>query len=98
MPSGCYQARAQLSNAPPNVAQLVGSAEKNKILGQHTSPSILELKWTLHMKKFLFNHCEVRFDLARVSPPRDTKLQNGRSVAVNRAPLLVGCCGARSQL
>ena len=44
------------------------------------------------------NHCEVRFDLARVSPPRDTKVENGCSVAANRAPLLFGCCGARSQL
>ena len=49
------------------------------------------------MKKFLFNHCEVRVDLARVSPPRDTKLQNGRSVVANRAPLLFGCFVARAQ-
>ena len=31
-------------------------------------------------------------------PPRDTEVQNGHSVVANRAPLLFGCCGARSQL
>ena len=48
--------------------------------------------------KISLNHCEVRFNLARVSLPRGTKVQNGRSVVANRAPLLFGCFVARSQL
>ena len=87
-----FQTRRQTSRNSSGVLR------KTIFLRQHTSPSILKLKWTLHMKKFLFNHCEVRVDLARVSPPRDTRLQNGRSVVANRAPVLFGCCGARSQL
>ena len=49
-------------------------AANRRVTRQHTSPSILELKWTLYMKKFLFNHCMARVDLVRVSPPRRQQL------------------------